>query len=150
MTHNKPVGLRSIAVLLLTALALSSALVSAQSAKVEGLIKGRNGDTMIVQTSGSPNVIVLLTDSTDVAQVVGAFKARRKQMSMAALVPGLAVQVQGTYNNQNQLVAKTVRFKGNDLEQAQAIQAGMHETQAQTQQNQEELAKQNALLKTTE
>ena len=61
---------------------------------------------------------------------------------MAALIPGLAVKVEGTYNNQNQLVAKSVRFKGNDLEQAKAIQAGMHETKAQ-------LAQQNAGLTAT-
>jgi outer membrane protein OmpA-like peptidoglycan-associated protein len=51
-----------------------------------------------------------------------------------------------TYNDQKELVAKTVRFKGNDLERAQAINAGMHETKAQTQQNQEELEKQKAAL----
>ena len=68
-------------------------------------------------------------------------------MSMAALIPGLAVNVEGTYNAQNQLEAKSVSFKGNDLEQAQSIQAGLHETQVQAQQNQEELEKQNARLK---
>lgn len=77
----------------------------------------------------------------------GMLKARHKQMSMAALIPGLAVQVEGTYNAQNQMVATKVTFKGNDLEQAQAIQAGMHETQVQTQKNQQELAEQNAKLK---
>ena len=68
-------------------------------------------------------------------------------MSMAALVPGLQVKVEGTYDNQNQLVAKSVSFKGNDLEEAEKIQAGMHETKAQVQQNQAELEKQNAALK---
>jgi outer membrane protein OmpA-like peptidoglycan-associated protein len=71
-------------------------------------------------------------------------KARRKQMSMAALVPGLPVKVEGSYNDQNQLVATSVSFKGNDLQQAQAIQAGMHETKKQAQQTEEELAKANA------
>jgi outer membrane protein OmpA-like peptidoglycan-associated protein len=102
---------------------------------------------MILKTSESPNLIaVLLTDSTDVAQVQGVLKARKKEMSMAALIPGLAVQVEGTYNAQKELVATKVRFKGNDLERAQAIDAGMHETKAQTQQNQEELEKQKAAL----
>jgi OmpA-OmpF porin, OOP family len=44
-------------------------------------------------------------------------------------------------------VAKTVSFKGEDLEQAQAIEAGMHETKVQVQQRQEQLEKQNAELK---
>jgi OOP family OmpA-OmpF porin len=131
----------------LIALALLSPIVAAQTGKVEGLVKARNGDTMIVQTSSSPDVTVLLTDSTQVGQVQGVFKARRKQMSMAALIPGLAVKVEGTYNQQNQLVAQSVAFKGNDLEDAEKIAAGMHETKVQVQQNQAELEKQNAELK---
>ena len=66
---------------------------------------------------------------------------------MAALIPGLPVKVEGTYNDQNQLVASKVRFKGNDLQRAQAINAGMHETKVAVQQNEEELAKQQAALK---
>jgi OmpA-OmpF porin, OOP family len=136
-----------VAVLSLIGLMLLTTIVTAQTTKVEGLIQGRSGDTMILKTSESPNLIaVLLTDSTDVAQVQGVLKARKKDMSMAALIPGLAVKVEGTYNAQKELVATKVRFKGNDLERAQAIDAGMHETKAQTQQNQEELEKQKAAL----
>jgi outer membrane protein OmpA-like peptidoglycan-associated protein len=119
---------------------------TAQSTKVEGLIKARKGDTMILQTSDSPNLVVLLTDSTQVGQVQGVFKARRKEMSMAALVPGLQVKVQGIYDNQNQLVAKSVSFKGNDLEDAEKMQAGMHESKVEAQKQKEELAKQQAAL----
>jgi outer membrane protein OmpA-like peptidoglycan-associated protein len=126
--------------------ALLSTTVAAQAVKVEGLIKGRDGDTVILQTSDSPKLVVLLTDSTNVGQVQGMFKARRKEMSMAALIPGLPVKVEGAYNNQNQLVASSVSFKGNDLEQAQAIEAGMHETKVQAQKNKEELEKQNTAL----
>ncbi len=128
-------------------IATFSTAALAQSAKAEGVIKARNGEQMVVQTATSPNLVVLLTDDTKVGQVAGVLKARRKQMSMAALIPGLAVKIEGSYNDQNQLVASSVSFKGDDLEQAQAIQAGMHETKVQTEQNQEELAKQNAALK---
>jgi outer membrane protein OmpA-like peptidoglycan-associated protein len=132
----------------LIGLALLSVTVAAQDTKkVEGLIKARNGETMILQTSDSQDLVVRLTDSTSVGQVQGPLKARRKSMSMAALIPGLAVKVEGTYENQNQMVAKSVSFKGNDLERAQSIQAGMHETQQQTEQNKAELEKQNAELK---
>jgi OmpA-OmpF porin, OOP family len=117
--------------------ALSSA--TAETAKVEGLITGRNGDTMIVQTANVPNLIVILNDNTEVGQVQGVLKARRKQMSMAALIPGLAVKIEGTYNERNELVASLVKFKGNDLQRAESIQAGMHESQ-------EELKKQQAEL----
>jgi len=136
-----------VATVSLIGLALLTTMAVAQSVKVEGLIKARNGDTMVVQTSGSPILIVLLTDSTQVGQVLGVFQARRKEMSMAALIPGLEVKVEGTYNDQKELVATSVSFKGNDLERAESIQAGLHETQVQAQENKAELEKQNAALK---
>ncbi len=72
-------------------------------------------------------------------------KARNKKMSMAALIPGLAIKVEGYYLD-SRLIAQTVRFKGNDLKQAETIEAGMHETKVQVQQNEEELEKQKAEL----
>jgi len=119
----------------------------AQSLKVEGVIKARSGNTMTLQTQDQPKLVVILNDQTQVSQVEGVFKARRKEMSMAALIPGLAVQVEGTYNADNQLVATSVKFKGEALEQAQAIQAGVHETQVQAAANQASLEEQNAALK---
>ena len=133
--------------LFVSVLALMSPVAAAQSVKVEGIVKARNGDTMILKSSGSPDITVLLTDSTKVGQIQGVFQARRKEMSMAALIPGLQVKVEGTYDDQKQLVAKSVAFKGNDLEDAEKIEAGMHETKVQVQQNQAELEKQNAALK---
>ena len=134
-------------VVLLSFLSLTSGTAAAESTKVQGIIKSRSGPDIILNTSQDPNMIVMLTDSTDVGQVEGLLKARSKRMSMAALIPGLAVSVEGDTNDQNVLVATKVRFKGNDLKQAKAIQAGMHDTNAQVQQNQDELAKQNAELK---
>jgi outer membrane protein OmpA-like peptidoglycan-associated protein len=128
-------------------LASLSAILSAETVKIHGMIKARSGATITVQTSDSPKVIVLLTDQTEVGQIQGLLKARRKEMSMAALIPGLEIQVEGTYGSQNQLVAKLVKFQGNDLERAQSIQAGLHETHEQAQRNREELEEQNAKLK---
>jgi OOP family OmpA-OmpF porin len=136
-----------LVLLSLVGLTLLTPIAAAQSVKVEGIIKARNGDTMVLQSPSSPNLSVLLTDDTQVGQVQGVFKARRKEMSMAALIPGLEVKVEGTYNEQEELVAKSVSFKGNDLEDAEKIQAGMHETKVQVSQNQAELEKQNAALK---
>jgi len=116
-----------------------STLSAADTIKIQGIIKARNGDTMVLQTSDAPNLVVLLTDNTDVGQIQGVLKARRKEMSMAALIPGLAVSVEGNYNDQQQLVAKLVKFKGNDLKQAESIQAGMHESQEALKKQQAEL-----------
>ena len=121
---------------------LSLSLAASAQVKIEGLIKARSGDQMIVQTQDNPKTVVVLTDSTDVQQIQGVLKARHKDMSMAALIPGLAVQVEGSYNDKQQIVASRVRFKGNDLEQAQAIQAGVHQTQQQAAQNEAELKQQ--------
>jgi outer membrane protein OmpA-like peptidoglycan-associated protein len=132
--------------LLLLVLSLSGTAFSVDSTKIQGVIKGRSGATLIVQTPDSPRLVVVLTDSTKVSQIQGVLKARRKGMSMAALVPGLIVQAEGTLNVDNQLVASSVKFKGDDLQQAQAIQGGLHETQVRTEEHQKELAKQNAAL----
>lgn len=145
MARHSLLRIASLATLSVILPALSTAL-SADTVKVEGVIKARSGDTMTLQTPGSVTMTVVLTDNTEVGQIQGVLKARRKQMSMAALIPGLAVQVEGFLNPQNQLVATSVKFKGNDLERARAIEAGTHETKVQAQQNKEELEKQNAAL----
>lgn len=123
---------------------LGSAVVAQSDERVnaEGVIKSRDGDAMVLQTSDSPSLKVLLTSDTEVGQVQGLFQARRKEMSMAALIPGLTVKVEGTHNDQGELVAKSVSFKGNDLERAEAIQAGMHETKVQTEQNNQAIEQQ--------
>src|ERR1700689_5160078 len=120
-----------VALMSMMTILLVCGAAAAQTAKVEGFITGRSGSDMTLQTSDVPKLVVVLTDSTSVAQVQGVLKARRKQMSMAALTPGLKVKVEGTYDAQNQLVATKVTFKGNDLEDAQAIQAGVQPAQAQ-------------------
>ena len=138
---------RSTVVCLPLLVAMSAVSVfSAEGTRIQGVIKGRSGSTMIVQTADSPRLIVLLMDETKVSQIQGVLKARRKGMSMAALVPGLIVQVEGTLNVDNQLVASSVKFKGDDLKQAQAIQAGLYETRARTEEHQKELQRQNAAL----
>jgi outer membrane protein OmpA-like peptidoglycan-associated protein len=142
-----------IAVAALFATVAAGTVAFAQNLKVKGVIISRAGNTMTLKAD-TGNVVVVLNDSTDVQQLQGALKARKKDMSMAALIPGLACEVQGSYNAQNQLVAQWVRFTGDDLEQAQSAQAAVHETQVQSAANQaalqkqaDELAAQNAALK---
>jgi OOP family OmpA-OmpF porin len=139
--------------LLMAAFVLTNRSTFAQSTQVEGIINGRSGPTMTLQVLGAPNTVVILTDSTDVGEVQGVFKARTKQMPMTALIPGLPVQVKGTLNDQNQLVANSIKFKGSDLKAAMDAQAGLQPTEqkvaanaAQIQQSQAELAAQQAAL----
>ncbi len=128
----------------LAALVLLGGVAAAQS--ISGVINGRNGATMTVQSPGVGNTVVVLTDDTQVEDVSGLFHARKKQMGLTALVPGLQVDVQGTYNAQNQLVANTVKFNGKNLQTATDIQAGVTPVEQQEQQQQQQLAQQQAKL----
>jgi len=134
-----------VASLSIAMLLLLCATVAAQSTQVQGVINGRSGATMSLQTD-SGNVTVLLTDYTQAEDVQGIFHFRKKQMGLTALEPGLAVQVVGNYNAQNQLVANTVKFNGKDLQTATDIQAGVTPVEQQTQQQKQELAQQQAKL----
>ncbi len=125
------------------ALLLLCGLAAAQSTQVKGVINGRSGATMSVQTQDG-NVTVVLTDSTKVQEPEGVF--RKKNVSMAALVPGLQVDVKGSYNPQNQFVADTVTFKGSSLQTAQDIQAGLTPTQQQLDQTAAQVQEQQQLL----
>ena len=141
MSRNRFAAIFFVATLLLCG------TVAAQSSKVKGNIISRAGNHMVMTTPDGTNVIIVLNDNTDVQQFEGVFKARKKDMAMAALIPGLNCEVQGTYNAQKQLVADWVRFTGESLEQAQSAQAAVHETAVQATANQADLEKQNAALK---
>jgi outer membrane protein OmpA-like peptidoglycan-associated protein len=147
MKTHKGLGFRLIASLWLAVLGISSGAAAAQNAKLQGVINGRSGSTMTVQTQDVGNVVVVLNDYTSVEDVSGLFRARRKQMAVTALVPGLQVQVEGNYNAQNQLVANTVKFNGKSLQTATDIQAGVTPVEQQEQAQQQQLAEQQAQLK---
>ena len=121
-----------------------------QGQTVKGVINGRNGATMTLQTVDAPKLVVLLTPTTEVDEVQGVLKGRKKQMAMTSLIPGLPVEVQGTTNDQGQLVADSVKFKGNDLKAAMDAQAGLEPTveaqEADQQKNEQALAEQRAAL----
>jgi outer membrane protein OmpA-like peptidoglycan-associated protein len=143
-TSRKP----SVILALVASLTIFSvALAQDASTKIKGIIKARSGDVVIVQTDTEPALNVHLTDSTDVGQLEGALKARNKKMSMAALIPGLPIQVEGPRNGPNDMLAQKIRFKGNDFQQAKAIQAGMHEEKELNAEQKAELEKHNAELR---
>ena len=58
------------------------------------------------------------------------FGLRKQHYNLTSLVPGLAVQVEGTNNDKNQLVANKVKFSKASLQTADAIQAGLKPTEA--------------------
>ena len=141
MKETKIARMTFVVTLSLAALLLLCGAAVAQT-QIQGVIDGRSGATMTVKTQDAGNVVVLLSDSTQVEEVEGGLRMRKKQMGLTALVPGLPVQVKGTYNAQNQLAADDVKFKGSDLKTASDIQAGVAPAEAQIQAQQQQMAQQ--------
>ena len=119
----------------------------AESTKVEGIIVGRSGSEIIVEYMQETELAFLLDDGTKVSQTGGLFKARRTDKSMAALIPGLKVNVEGEYNQDRKLVATSVKFGGGDLQKAQLAEASSRQHRKETEQHKAELEKQSAALK---
>ena len=119
----------------------------AEPTKVEGVIVGRSGGEIIVEYIQGVELAFLLDDNTKVSQSGGMFKARRTDKSMAALMPGLKVKVEGEYNQDRKLVATSVKFSGDDLEKAQLAEAANRQHRQETAQHKAELEKQAAALK---
>jgi OOP family OmpA-OmpF porin len=152
MKNLRPIRFTFLTALFISAVAFTSYPVIAQT-QLQGVIDGRSGATLSLQIAGSPDTTVLLTANTDVGEIEGVFHGRTKQMAMTALIPGLPVQVKGSFNAQNQLVADSVRFKGSDLKAAMDAQAGLQPTMqqvaansAQIQQQAQQAAAQQAAL----
>jgi OOP family OmpA-OmpF porin len=127
-TDSLTKSVSAIPVVLATLMVILAGGAAAHGQKVKGVINGRSGATMTLQTADSPKLVVLLTPTTQVEEVEGALKARKKQMAMTSLIPGLPVEVEGSTNDQGQLVADSVKFKGNDLKAAMDAQAGLQPT----------------------
>lgn len=126
---------------------LSRTSTLAETTKVEGVIVGRSGSEIIVEYLQGAELAFLLDDNTKVSQTGGMFKARRTDKSMAALIPGLKVKIEGEYNQDRKLVATSVKFSGGDLEKAQLAEASSRQHRKETEQNKAELEKQSAALK---
>jgi OOP family OmpA-OmpF porin len=103
----------------------------AQEATVEGLVIGRSGPSMAVKTADSPRLTVLLSDSTKATEKGGFLGLGRKDLGVAALVPGLSVKVEGAYDPDHQLVAKKVTFSRTSLATAKEIDAGLYPVNAE-------------------
>jgi outer membrane protein OmpA-like peptidoglycan-associated protein len=116
-----------IAVLCCLFVGLAYCVSNGEKAKIKGVIATRTGETLVVSTS-SGDVTVVLTDDTKVKK------------SAAVLIPGLRVTVEGTGDAQSRLVAKSINFDSQDLETAEAIQAGATPTKQAVKSNAQNIA----------
>src|ERR1035438_3508064 len=109
MSTDRIVKVAFVVSLSLAAMALLCGVAGAQSAQLQGVINGRSGATMTVQSQDLGNVVVLLTDETEVDDESDLFDARRRQMGVTARVPGPQVQGKGSHNAKNETVADSVK-----------------------------------------
>jgi outer membrane protein OmpA-like peptidoglycan-associated protein len=119
----------------LAALAAADQFSLGQKAELEGIITGRDGDTMTVKTEAG-TAIARLTANTDVKVKKGKLGILKEGAAATALIPGLKVDVDGVGDEKGRLIATKVRFASGDLKTAQAIQAGLAETEEKVAANQ--------------
>jgi len=129
---GKRIGI-SVSLLTVCLLCLASAF-AADKVKSKGVITLRSGNTLTVETDeGTTTVIV--TPDTKVQHPIG-LGARKKQVGLDVLIPGLKLKFEGT-GDQNQVTAETITFDQDDLSLAKVIQAGLNPTAQQQSKNME-------------
>ena len=133
-TKRETIVASFVAVLLL----VSVAAYGAAKTKVKGMISGRAGETMIVNTAQG-KVTVVLTDETVVKDDRGLFGLQKQEMSATVLIPGLKVIVVGTTDAERRVVARRITVDDDDLETSQMIQAGLEPTAAQVLEHEKQL-----------
>ena len=126
----------AVSLAMFTSLGLSA---SAQQATIEGLVTGRSGPQMSVKTPDTPRLTVILSDSTKATAKGGFLGLGRQDLGITALVPGLFVKVEGTYNPDHQLVARKIVFSRSSLNTARQIDAGLYPVNDQLAQQQDQL-----------
>jgi OOP family OmpA-OmpF porin len=139
MMQNRKTRIGYIALVSCLAVGMAYGASNGEKVKVQGMITGRTGETVTIKTNDGSNVTVVLDDNTKVQQPKG-LGLRKKQMSATVLVPGLKITVDGTGDAQSRVVAKSINFNSDDLEMAEAIQAGLTPTKHAVATNQQNIA----------
>ena len=124
---------------LAAATTMPQSLMAQKPTKIHGVIVGRSGADMMVQ-SGSTTTTVTLNNSTKVEEKKGALKLKHSSMAETSLIPGLKVEVDGTPGANNTMVATTVKFSAGDMATAAEIQAGVTPTAKEADSNKAAIA----------
>jgi len=139
MMQNRKTRIGYVALVCCLAVGMAYGASNGEKVKVQGMITGRTGESVTIKTTDGSTVTVVLDDDTKVQQPKG-LGLRKKQMSATVLVPGLKISVDGTGDAQSRVVAKTINFNSDDLETAEAIQAGLTPTKQAVATNQQNIA----------
>jgi len=91
-------------------------IANGQKTKVKGTIASRNGDIVTVKDSkAGTRIVVVITDDTKIERKEGAFKFRRADMDVTAMLPGLGIEAEGVGNAKGQVDASKITFSPNDF-----------------------------------
>jgi outer membrane protein OmpA-like peptidoglycan-associated protein len=94
----------------------STQIADGQKTKVKGTIASRNGDIVNVRDAKTgTRVVVVITDDTKIERKEGAFKFRRSDMDVTAMLPGLGIEAEGVGNAKGQMDASKITFSPNDF-----------------------------------
>ena len=89
MKQNRKWTVACTALLCILCAGLAFGAPGGDKVKVQGLITGRDGDSLTLKSQKAGNVVVTLTDDTKVQTPKGLF--RHTEKSVTALIPGLKV-----------------------------------------------------------
>ena len=139
--------IETIVASLFAMLLLASVTALGADNDVKGMISGRTGETLIVNTEAG-KVTVVLAEDTKIRDKRGLFGLQEEVMAATVLIPGLKVSVDGTSDGEGRVVAKTITVDGDDIESSQMIQAGLQPTADQVLEHEKELLRQQQAIGT--
>jgi outer membrane protein OmpA-like peptidoglycan-associated protein len=91
-------------------------IAAGQKTKIKGTITSRNGDIVNVKDAKTGSrVAVVITDDTQIERKQGAFKFRRTDTDVTAMLPGLGIEAEGVGNTKGQVDATKITFSPNDF-----------------------------------
>ena len=126
VTGMKRSRTRQIAIVMSILVAvLGISFVALAAAHARGVVTGRATDGSLIVRTDEADVAIVLTENTRVRETSGM---RVIKVDVASLIPGLRVDVEGTYQSATRLLADQITFTRDDLKIARNIQAGLMPT----------------------
>jgi OOP family OmpA-OmpF porin len=119
----------AVSVLALCLLTLGSG-VAQDKVKGQGVITGKSGDNLTLDTDEDVSITLVVTPDTKIYHSVG-LGGRRKQVGQDVLIPGLKLKYWGT-GDPSRVSVDQIYFDRDDLSLAKVIQAGLNPTAQQT------------------
>ncbi len=92
-----------------------------ESAKVQGVVVSRDGQTIKLRTDDDSIGTIDVTDGTKIELKKGGLFHRKTAMDATALVPGLRIEAEGKGNERGELVANRVVFDPNSMRASRQI-----------------------------